>query len=125
MAVRFNLAGMKVMGQPVSIVENVMQSFSTNSELNTGAGQFAVSDTGRLVYAAGGMVPPPMNSLVWVDRKGNEEPVTDLKAPYSAPRLSPDGRRIAYDAAEIEHPVYVYDLFTDTHSPTVNGWFFH
>jgi serine/threonine-protein kinase len=116
MAVRFDLARLEVIGQPVALVENVMQAFSTAGECHTGAGQFGISDTGSLIYAMGGIVPDRKNSLVWVDQKGTEQPVTALQFPFSYPRLSPDGQRIAYATAGREWQVWVYDLARGTNS---------
>jgi serine/threonine-protein kinase len=49
----------------------------------TGTLAYAVTDTGTVVA-----------ELAWVDRDGSEKPIPDLPArPYTAPRLSPDGRR--------------------------------
>ncbi len=117
MAVRFDLARMEVIGQPIPLVENVIQAFANNDSFNTGAGQFGISDTGSLIYAAGGLVPDRKNSLVWVDQKGIEQPVTDLQFPFYAPRLSPDGRRIAYGTLAREKQAWVYDLSRGTNSP--------
>jgi serine/threonine-protein kinase len=116
MAVRFDLARLEVIRQPFPIVENVMQAFSTGSWLNTGAGQLGISDTGSLIYAAGGIVPDLNNSLVWVDQKGIEQPVTDKQFAYATPRLSPDGQRIAYVTEGREWQVGVYDLGRGTNS---------
>ena len=116
MAVRFDLARLEVIGQPVALVENVMQGFHRSAYRNTGAGQFGTSDTGSLIYAAGGIVPDQKASLVWVDQRGIQQPVTALQFPFSAPRLSPDGQRIAYVTAARERPVYVYDLARGTNS---------
>ncbi len=100
----------EVTGQPVPAIANVMQALNvTNLTMNTAAGQFSVSDSGWLVYAAGGIFPDTQNSLVWVDQKGRAEPVASFKAPFFAPRLSPDGQRIAYTTLE-ENRVWVYDL---------------
>lgn len=111
MAVRFDLARMEVVGQPVALMENVMQAF-TGSDFygHTGVGQFGISDTGTLIYAAGGIVPDLMNSLVWVDHRGSEQPVTASQFSFTAPRLSPDGQRIAYIAWGRDCLVSVYDL---------------
>jgi serine/threonine-protein kinase len=116
MAVRFDLARLEVIGHPVALVDNLMQAFSTNGSLNTGAGQFGISETGSLIYAEGGIVPDMKNSLVWVDQRGVEQPVTDLQFPYFAPRLSPDGQKIAYVTAAREWQVWVYDLVRGTNS---------
>jgi serine/threonine-protein kinase len=117
MAVRFDLARLETIGQPSPLVENVMQAFSTVGGSNTGAGQFAISDTGSLIYAAGGIVPELKNSLVYVDQRGIEQPVTALRFPFCFPRLSPDGQRIAYVTAAREWQVWVYDLSRGTNTP--------
>jgi len=111
MAVRFDLARMEVVGQPVAMVENVMQAFTSSSFVgHAGAGQFGISDTGSLIYIAGGIVPATIDSLVWVDHKGSEQPVTALQRTFFAPRLSPDGQRIAYIDWGQECRLGVYDL---------------
>jgi len=84
---------------------------------NTGVGQFGISDAGSLIYATGGIVPDEKNSLVWVDQRGIEQPVTTLQFPFLAPRLSPDGQKIAYLAGGREDRVYAYDLGRGTNSP--------
>jgi hypothetical protein len=116
MAVRFDPARLEVIGQPSPLVDNVMQTFSTGSGGNTGAGQFSVAASGALIYAAGGILPDTQDSLVWVDQRGVEQPVMPLKMPFFAPRLSPDGQRITYHALGRECQVYVYDLNTGTNS---------
>ena len=115
MAVRFDPARLEV-GQPVALVENVMQGFHVAATNNTCAGQFGISDTGSLIYAAGGIVPDRKNSLVWVDQRGTERPAMALQFPFIAPRISPDGQRIAYATMGRESQVYVYDLVRGTNS---------
>jgi dipeptidyl aminopeptidase/acylaminoacyl peptidase len=97
-------------------VENVMQTFSVVSGYHTGAGQFAFSETGSLIYARGGVAPDSKDSLVWVDQKGIEQSITDVSMPFYSPRLSPDGQRIAYTALGREAQVWVYDLSRSTNS---------
>ena len=116
MAVQFNPDRMEVIGQPVPLVGNVMQAFSTSSGYNTGAGQFGISGAGALIYVAGSIIPDLKNSLVWVDQRGAEQPVTALRFPFFGPRLSPDGGRIAYTTETRECQVWVYDLGTSTNS---------
>jgi len=116
MAVPFDLERLEIIGQPIALVDNVMQSFVTNSSFNTGAGQFSISDTGSLIYAAGGVPSDWKNSLVWVEQRGKEEPVTALQFPFLGPRLSPDGQKIAYLTAARNWQVYVYDLGRGTNS---------
>jgi serine/threonine-protein kinase len=117
MAMRFDLVRLEAIGQPSPLVENVMQAFAAaNINFHTVAGQFSISDTGSLIYVSGGIVPDMQNSLVWVDQKGTEQPVTDLKFPFHAPRLSPDGQRVAYETAGREWQIWVYDLGRGTNS---------
>jgi hypothetical protein len=117
MAVRFDLDRLEVIGQPFVLLENVMQGFSTAEWFHTVAGQFAVSETGMLIYAAGGVVPELKNSLVWVDQKGREEPIGALEFPFYMPRLSPDGRRIAYVTLGRDARLWVYDPDTGANTP--------
>jgi serine/threonine-protein kinase len=81
-----------------------------DSRYNTAAGQFSISGSGGLVYAPGGTTPDREHSLVWVDQKGTEQPVLPSKGRFFAPRLSPDGRRIAYSLMGREYHAWEYDL---------------
>jgi serine/threonine-protein kinase len=94
MAARFDLGRLTVTGPPVPIIADVMQALNIPND--TAAGQFSISGSGGLVYAAGGITPDEEHSLVWVDQKGTAQPALPFKGPFYAPRLSPDGRRIAY-----------------------------
>jgi eukaryotic-like serine/threonine-protein kinase len=102
-------------------VENVIQSYTTNTRTNTGAGQFAVSSSGSFLYAAGGVVPDLKNYLIWVDQRGMEQPAIDLQFPYHGPRISPDGQRIAFLAQARDHHLWVYDLRKGTSGPLTGG----
>ncbi len=115
-AVPFDPDRLEKRGQERPVRENLMQGFSTNTFLNNGAGQFSVSDTGWFIciYAKGGIIPQESNSLMWVDKKGAESPVTEKKRPYRFPRLSPDGQRIAYVSYGLEPQVWVYDPHSGT-----------
>jgi dipeptidyl aminopeptidase/acylaminoacyl peptidase len=90
-----------------------------NSLADSGAGQFAVAAAGTLVYVTGGPQPAEPLELVWIDRAGNVETVGAPRGPFGAPRLSPDGRRIAMfsgAAATDGHRVWVYDTERRTHT---------
>ena len=109
MAVPFDLQKRQVAGQPFPVVPNVIQSLNTGAR-NTAAAQFSISDSGTLIYAAGGVLPEREESLVWVDRKGNSQTIAPFKAPFWTPRLSPDGTRIAYITEGREWRAWIYDL---------------
>jgi serine/threonine-protein kinase len=121
MVVPFDLERHEVTGQPVPAIANVMQALNvTDTNYNTAAGQFSLSDFGWLIYVEGGILPDKQNSLVWVDQKGRAEPIASFKAPFFAPHLSPDGQRIAYTTLARERRVWVYDLNRGTASRLTN-----
>ena len=107
LAVPFDLGSLEVNGDPVSVVQGVLQVEGTAL---TGAAQFSFSDLGSLVYVPGGGYMSE-HRLVWVDRNGLEEPIRAEPRPYQQPRLSPDGRLLAL---EIEGDIWAYDLIRDT-----------
>jgi len=121
MAVPFDLDRRILTGQPVPVITSIMQTLNTNSAANyTGAGQLSISDSGWLVYAPGGIVPEPENSLVWVDQKGVEQHITSLRAEFTGARLSPDGRWVVYKSGG---RLWIYDISRNTASPlTSEGW---
>jgi serine/threonine protein kinase/Tol biopolymer transport system component len=111
MAVPFDAKRLDVTGTAVGLVSNVMQSANTLPvQLDSGAGQFAISESGSLVYATGGVPSPDRWTLVWVDRTGTSENLPLPPAAYAAPRLSPDGRRLAYHTTSGDWDLWTYDL---------------
>ncbi|RPI27896.1 MAG: hypothetical protein EHM61_06915 [Acidobacteria bacterium] len=117
MLVPFDADKLQTTGEAFPVVENVAQALNTLQwGSDTAAGQFSISASGSLIFAPGGIVPDAENSLVWVDHKGNAEPITHLKAPFFAPRLAPNGQRIAYRTMGKRHQVWVYDLNRDTNT---------
>ena len=115
MAVPFDVASQQVTGAPVALIENVMQAVNApNFGDETGAGQFAVSASGTLLYALGGIGPIRQSSLVWVDRTGAVTPLAAVPpAPQLQPRLSPDGRKLAVNVrrgASRVTDVWVFDV---------------
>jgi serine/threonine protein kinase len=115
LVVPFDLERLQIAGQPVPAAVNVAQALNTqNAAYDTAAGQYSISASGSLVYASGGILPDMQNSLVWVDRQGKAVPISSFDAPFTSPRLSPDGRRIACLASGNEKAVWVYDLARGT-----------
>jgi Tol biopolymer transport system component len=100
-AVAFDLSTLQVRGSPVPVLEGVISK-------REGAVDFSVSSNGSLVYAMGA-VGTQRAKPVWVSRTGREdgavvtEDITDLQHP----RVSPDGRRLAFIVAG---DVWVYNL---------------
>ena len=84
-------------GRPVRLVEGVRVG-------NDGAADFAVSDEGRLVYAA---VTAGNQSVGWVDRSGRLVSVI-AESVDGSPRLSPDESRLALRM--VDGDVWIADL---------------
>jgi serine/threonine-protein kinase len=78
----------EVYGTPAVVVEGVA------SDPGTGGAQFDVSQTGTLVYRAGG-ASGAVWSIQWMDRNGHFVPLLPTPRILLAPRLSPDGKRLA------------------------------
>ena len=119
MAVPFDVQSRQVTGAPVALIEGVMQGLNAISGADeTGAGQFTVSASGTLLYAAGGIGPIRESSMVWVDRTGVAQPLAAVPAgQYMSPRLSPDGKRIAVQVrrgASRTTDVWVHDVVRGT-----------
>jgi eukaryotic-like serine/threonine-protein kinase len=102
-----NLDRMETSGQPARILENV----ATNS--GTGGAQFAFSQTGNLVYLAGGTVLPDVY-LDWMDREGKFTHLYPTPAQYFTPAFSPDGKHLAFTKPDGgRNDVWVYEWERD------------
>jgi eukaryotic-like serine/threonine-protein kinase len=111
MAVPFDVRALQVTGAPVVLLEGVMQAVNApNSADETGAGQFAVSSSGTLLYVTGGVGRALETSWVWVDRTGAAQPLNVPAGPYLFPRLSPDGQKVAVTVRASSPDVWVYDV---------------
>ncbi|MBN1569172.1 MAG: serine/threonine-protein kinase [Acidobacteria bacterium] len=101
-AVPFDLKRLRVTGSRVLIVENCQRA--------GGAPQYAVSDSGALLYMPGIVALAP-RTLVWVDRNGTENSLSAPIAAYHNPRISPkDGTKVALEIAGggIRH-IWIWD----------------
>jgi len=75
----------------------------------------SASSDGSLLYAEGSNLNVP-RQMVWLDRTGKViETVGSRHVGLNRPSLSPDGRRVAFSAADNgNHDVWVLDLITGT-----------
>ncbi len=85
-AVRFNVESLETLGEPVALPDVPFVALR--------APAFDASSSGTLVYT-------PLSSairgrLAWLDRSGDEIPLELPPGAYAHPRVSPDGRRIAF-----------------------------
>lgn len=107
LAVPFDLARFEVRGGPVPVLEGVRRVLSGAAA----ATQFAVSDTGTLAYIPGPRTASSFFQLALIDRKGGTEILKLPAASYQFPRISPDGRHIAFGTDDgKEAIVWIYEL---------------
>jgi serine/threonine-protein kinase len=104
LGVPFDLHSRRVTGAAVPLVEGVM-----DADVRTGAMHFSVSKDGALVYVASASTVRSM--LTWVYRDGRRVSLPGDPLPYSAPRVSPDGTRVAVEILGRDGiDIHVYDL---------------
>jgi len=93
MAVPFDANRLQVKGSPVPVLDGVQDWAGP-------FGSLGFSDSGTLAYVLGASPTFTNNTLVWVDRKGAEQPLPAPPHGYAAPAVSPDGERVAFEMAE-------------------------
>ena len=114
MAAPFDPEKLEITGAPVPVTEKILEN------PRIGAGQYAISKDGLLVYITGG-VTYGEHELVFVDKAGSANPLTANKRPYEDFTISPDGK---YIAATIEGPVtntWIHDIARDTETRFNSG----
>jgi len=108
-AIAFDLGALEVEGGPITMVQGVFRG--------GGAAQYAVSDSGTLAYIPTelGVAAGARRALVWVDRKGKEEPLSVPPDDYRYPRISPDGTRVVLAFQEAgNRNIWIWDLVRET-----------
>ena len=123
-AVPFNPGQLEVTGGQVPILEGVKAVVNTVTGGTAPPAHFSFSDLGSLVYVPdtvrGTYQANPLDrlygstgslTLVWVDREGQEEPLSMEPGVYFDPRISPDGSRVALTVVDADNwDVWIYDL---------------
>ena len=106
MAVPFDVPALEVRGSPVPVVEGVRRAAPAAG----GEAQFAISESGALVYVPG----PARTGDEDVFLYGKDGTVASLQLPkgrYAYPRVSPDGRWLAFEGYDgKESTIAVYQL---------------
>jgi Tol biopolymer transport system component len=111
-AVRFDAARLEAVGDPVTVVDEVVMG-------TTGQADYALSRHGTLVYVPGGASEQafPARTLLWVDRQGKEETLNAPSRPYAVARLSPDGTRVALEVRDRSHDIWIWNIGGQTLTP--------
>ena len=110
-AAPFDSANLSVTGPAVPVLEDV------SSDVWAG-GNFALSANGTLIFKSG-KDQRASRRISLIDSAGNIKPLHAGSGSYSTPRLSPDGRRLAYSigsAAGNASDIWVKDLDRDAPS---------
>jgi serine/threonine protein kinase len=92
-AAPFDVGKLELIGPAVAVLDDVRMAWGS------GAAHFDFSRAGTAMYVAPHQRPGEA-ALQWVDRKGAAAPVTSTRRAFRAPRLSPDGRRLAVHVQE-------------------------
>ncbi len=106
LAVPFDANRLEMTGPPVTLLEQV------STDRRSGVAAFRVTTTGTLVYQ-------PVRSrvgrvLTWVDRAGNETPLPVAARAFDTPRVSPDGKHLAFTVADGDRrDIWTYEIASD------------
>src|SRR6266508_3518802 len=105
--VRFDPRRLQVIGGPVPVLEGVRRTPN-----GTGAAQYSISENGSLVYQVGSVTTGGGQLVLgFIDRKGVTEPLRLPPGAYRDPRISRDGKQLAFGTDDgKEAIVWVYDL---------------
>jgi len=105
----FHLGRLSAAGPAAPILTDV-------SSTNVSGGDFAFGRNGMFVYLSGNASETGW-SISWVDRSGKREPLHAPLGSYSVPRLSPDGRRLAFSITTARGTdIWIKELDRDTPS---------
>jgi eukaryotic-like serine/threonine-protein kinase len=103
--VPFDLDRLEAAGTPVRVADGVRRGFPRR------AINYAVSRSGSLAYVPAGSAGDAAFELALVDRTGGAERLPLPPANYVIPRVSPDGRFVAFGIADARDSVlWVYEL---------------
>jgi len=102
--VPFDRLHQAILGSPVDLLQGVTMDATIG-----GAAQYALSPNGTLVYLPGGL-ESARRSLVWVDRNGVAQPMPVAPRGFERPRISPDGKQVAFTIREDDADIWTLSL---------------
>jgi len=104
MAVPFDQDRMEVAGEPVALGDGI------GVRIGGGAVDLALSASGTLWYAAGGVGAAGTGEVAWVTREGQATPIPGVAGLLSDPALSLDGKRLAVGNRELVSTILIKEL---------------
>jgi len=87
-------AALTLTDRATPVLDDLMSS-TGNQAAGDGSAQFAVNDDGLLIYRMGWSATNSF-PMIWVDREGKAGAAFSQPGTYTGPRVSPDGRKVAY-----------------------------
>ena len=105
LAQRFDAKKLRLIGEPFPIAERIESFPQTTTAI------FSVSDNGVLAYQRGENTSDL--HLAWIERNGKEIEAVTPPGDYAHPRLSHDGKRVAYDVSDPQNglaDIWTFDL---------------
>ena len=108
MAAPFDIRQQKLTASPIPVLGDVVK-------YEDGFANFDMSSEGSLAYILPGAEVFPLRTLVWVDRTGKLLSNVLTRRRANTPRISPDGRKIAFRAVSDDgaQNIWIYDIEND------------
>jgi Tol biopolymer transport system component len=108
----FDPGALKITGTAIPVMQAV------NYDMSNGSAQLSISRDGTAVHLDGSSAGQNLNVVV-MDRKGNASVLLPGQPDTAAPRLSPDGKRLAYQQGTGN--IWIYDIERKTTSRVTLG----
>jgi serine/threonine-protein kinase len=108
----FDAGALKITGTAIPVMQGV------NYDMSNGSAQFSMSRDGTAIHLDGGSAGQDLN-IVLMDRKGNASVLMDDQPDSAGPRLSPDGKRLAFQQGAGN--IWIYDVERKTNSRVTLG----
>jgi serine/threonine protein kinase/Tol biopolymer transport system component len=108
----FDASALKITGTAIPVMQGV------NYDMSNGSAQFSMSRDGTVVHLDGGSAAQDVN-VVLMDRKGNASVLMSGQPDAADPRLSPDGKRLAFQQGSGN--IWIYDIERKTTSHATLG----
>ena len=108
----FDPNALKITGTAIPVMQGV------NYDMSNGSAQLSISRDGTAVHLDGGSAGQNLNVVV-MDRKGNASVLLGGQPDTAAPRLSPDGKRLAFQQGTVS--IWIYDIQRKTTSRVTLG----